>query len=225
MAATLINSSSNANSIMNNLAGVSDNCVSTNLCNSINNSNLLDQLDHSTAIRSKIAISDINNNSNSNNAISQNDLISTNLIVSNLNASANNRQDPTDSNRTPESNSHISNNNSYINSPDMGIVKQSSSLSSSVENSPQQQDYHVLNSNKKSTETINKGASYELNGLYSENAMDIKYISSDCVIYTFYTNLNTEIDNHFKRALNKSIYNNDNKNKGMYHLDFVYEFL
>lgn len=204
--ATLINSTSTSASLngssLNSLT--SDNCVSNNLCNhasltnlSINYNNSTTNLhDHPT--RSKvITLPDINNNnSNSSNTISQTDLSSNttaNTLTSNDHST----------NRIANNLNSLNNVNNFItNSPEMIKVKQCASLSNSISNSPQ--DYPTKKSGS-------LAKSYLDTNLYSEIAMDVKVINSDCIIYTYCSDVNIAIEDHFKKALNTNIFT---KHKG-----------
>lgn len=201
--ATLLNStaSTSVNATINLNSLTSDYCLSNSLCtnSSLNSTgsggggscsnsrnlsiNYNSNLQSDHQTISKINLPDINNNSN-NQTMNQNDLISSDTST-NLN-----------------NNLNLNDNLTNSNSPEIIKLNQLNSTSP--------QNYH---SNKKTNEqNSNKLTSFSMH-LYSEIAMDVKVINSDCIIYTFCSDIDIAIEDHFKKALNTSIF----KHKGMFY--------
>lgn len=190
-----INNNANGSSIPGGANAMSQSdLVSANTANASLNAS-------SSTLNPTASSSNPNASSNSNGLNS-----SSNLNSSNLHQTANlNSTDPT--------NNQLANSSYSNRSAEMLKIKESvaSRSSNSIENSPP--DY-LLNKKTSDHSNMNKLTAFS-SSLYSVVAMDVKVINQDCVIYSYCSDVNTAIEDHFKRALNTSIYSNSNdKHKG-----------
>lgn len=187
-----INNNANGSSITGGA-----NAMTQNDLGSANTSN-------ASALNSTASSSNSNSASNLNGLNSSNNLNSSNSLNSSNQAGNLNSADPN------QTNNQLTNSSYSDRSTEM--LKRKQSAASSIENSPP--DYRL---NKKTCDSsnMNKSTASFSSNLYSEVAMDVKVISQDCVIYSYCSDVNIAIEDHFKRALNTNIYSNSNdKHKG-----------